>query len=73
MSKETLLNLEDIHVHYGGVRALDGASVSLDEGEIVALMGPNGAGKSTVLKAAFGLAPVSKGAVVWEGAGGTHP
>ena len=69
MSQETLLNLEDIHVHYGGVRALDGASVSLDEGEIVALMGPNGAGKSTVLKAAFGLAPVSKGAVVWEGAG----
>jgi len=69
MSQETLLNLEDIHVHYGGVRALDGASVSLDEGEIVALMGPNGAGKSTVLKAAFGLAPVSKGAVAWEGAG----
>src|SRR3990167_4849024 len=42
MSKETLLKLNDIHVHYGGVRALDGASVEVDEGEVVALMGPHG-------------------------------
>lgn len=67
MSTETLLTLNDIHVHYGGVKALDGASVSLDEGEIVALMGPNGAGKSTILKAIFGLAPVTSGEVSWEG------
>ncbi len=67
MSKETLLKLNDIHVHYGGVKALDGASVTLDEGEIVALMGPNGAGKSTILKALFGLAPIKAGAVLWEG------
>ncbi len=32
---EKLLELQDIHVHYGGVRALDGASVYLDEGEVV--------------------------------------
>ncbi len=67
MDKETLLKLDDIHVHYGGVKALDGASVSLDEGEVVALMGPNGAGKSTILKAIFGLAPVTGGSVSWEG------
>jgi len=67
VSKETLLKLNDIHVHYGGVKALDGASVTLDEGEIVALMGPNGAGKSTILKALFGLAPIKAGAVLWEG------
>ena len=67
MSQETLLNLNGIHVRYGGVRALEGASVSLDEGEIVALMGPNGAGKSTVLKAAFGLTPVASGHISWEG------
>lgn len=54
-------------VHYGGVKALDGASVSIDEGEIVALMGPNGAGKSTILKAIFGLAPISLGAILWHG------
>lgn len=70
--KETLLNLDDIHVHYGGVKALDGASVSLDEGEVVALMGPNGAGKSTILKAIFGLAPVTGGTVSWEGSA-IHP
>ena len=66
MKKEILLKLEDIHVHYGGVKALDGASVRLDEGEIVALMGPNGAGKSTILKALFGLAPIESGSIYWH-------
>lgn len=63
---ETLLQVQNLHVHYGGVRALDGASVSIDEGEIVALMGPNGAGKSTVLKAIFGLAPIVSGILSWH-------
>lgn len=66
-SKEKLLSLNNIHVHYGGVKALNGASVSIDEGEVVALMGPNGAGKSTILKAIFGLAPIESGTVSWEG------
>jgi branched-chain amino acid transport system ATP-binding protein len=66
-ASETLLRLNDIHVHYGGVKALAGASVSIDEGEVVALMGPNGAGKSTILKAIFGLAPIETGQVYWEG------
>ena len=65
--KEPLLKLENIAVHYGGVKALDGVNVQLDEGEIVALMGPNGAGKSTVLKSMFGLAPLAHGKVLWEG------
>lgn len=67
MPTETLLKLTDIHVHYGGVKALDGASIDLDEGEVVALMGPNGAGKSTILKAIFGLAPIESGKIAWEG------
>ncbi len=67
MTREMLLTLRDIHVHYGGVKALDGVDLTLDEGEIVALMGPNGAGKSTVLKAIFGLAPVDSGEVRWHG------
>lgn len=66
LAKEILLKLENIHVHYGGVRALNGVSVNVDEGEIVALMGPNGAGKSTILKAIFGLAPISSGKVFWH-------
>jgi len=61
-----LLQLQEISVHYGGVKALDEIDVSLDEGEIVALMGPNGAGKSTVLKTIFGLAPIHSGKVLWH-------
>ncbi len=63
---DILLKLNNVHVHYGGVKALQGACVSLDEGEIVALMGPNGAGKSTILKAIFGLAPIDSGEVLWH-------
>lgn len=66
MEKETLLQLHNVSVHYGGVKALDGVDVSLDEGEIVALMGPNGAGKSTILKTTFGLAPIHSGKVLWH-------
>lgn len=67
MKNEILLECKNVHVHYGGVKALDGASVSVDAGEVVALMGPNGAGKSTILKAVFGLAPIDSGEVLWEG------
>ena len=64
--KETLLKLENASVRYGGVRVLDGVSIAIDEGELVALMGPNGAGKSTVLKALFGIVPLSHGKVLWH-------
>ena len=63
MPKKFCFQLKDVHVHYRGVKALDGIDVAIDEGEIVALMGPNGAGKSTVLKAPFGLAPIYSGSV----------
>lgn len=66
--KDTLLELKNIHVQYGGVHALSGASIHVDEGEVVALMGPNGAGKSTLLKVIFGIAPIEIGSVLWHGA-----
>jgi branched-chain amino acid transport system ATP-binding protein len=67
MEKETLLQLHNVSVHYGGVKALDGVDISINAGEIVALMGPNGAGKSTILKTIFGLAPIHFGKVLWHG------
>ncbi len=61
-----MLKLKNISVNYGGVKALDGVDINLDEGELVALMGPNGAGKSTILKAIFGLVPIQSGDILWH-------
>ncbi len=61
-----LLELTNIAVEYGAVRALDDVSMDVHAGEVVAVMGPNGAGKSTVLKAVMGLAPVVAGTVYWR-------
>jgi branched-chain amino acid transport system ATP-binding protein len=66
-SMDILLQLKNLSVTYGGVHALKGVDIEIDEGEIVALMGPNGAGKSTVLKALFGLSPIAAGEIFWHG------
>ena len=66
MTTLPLLELTDISVEYGAVRALDDVSMDVHSGEVVAVMGPNGAGKSTVLKAVMGLAPVVSGTVYWR-------
>jgi branched-chain amino acid transport system ATP-binding protein len=61
---DTLLQLKNASVSYGGVSALNAVSINIREGEITALMGPNGAGKSTALKAIFGLVPLDFGELV---------
>jgi branched-chain amino acid transport system ATP-binding protein len=58
-----LLEVNDLHVSYGAIRALHGVSFYVDEGEVVTLIGANGAGKSTTLRAISGLLPVSAGTV----------
>ena len=63
-----LLDAVDLVAGYlPGVNILDGASLTLHEGEIVGIIGPNGAGKSTLLKALFGLVHISSGQVLFKG------
>jgi branched-chain amino acid transport system ATP-binding protein len=56
-----LLELDDLRVHYGGIKALKGIRLKIDAGEIVALIGANGAGKTTTLKTIVRLLPVAGG------------
>ena len=58
-----LLEVSDIHAHYGAIEALKGISLTVEEGEVVTLIGSNGAGKSTTLRAITGLTPASSGTV----------
>ena len=62
-----MLEVEDLHVHYGPVAALKGVSLRVEAGSIVALIGANGAGKSTALRAISGLLAPSRGRIAWEG------
>jgi branched-chain amino acid transport system ATP-binding protein len=62
-----LLEIENITVFYGGVRALRGVSCQVEEGEIVALIGANGAGKSTTLRAICGLVRPQSGTITYTG------
>jgi len=62
-----LLEIEDLNVHYGRIQALHGISLTVDEGEIVALIGANGAGKSTTMRAVSGLRRASSGRIVFAG------
>ncbi len=62
-----LLELTGVEKHFGGLPAVDGVDLRVDEGEIVALVGPNGAGKSTLLKAISGLQPATVGSIRFSG------
>ncbi|HYQ89501.1 MAG TPA: ABC transporter ATP-binding protein [Candidatus Binatia bacterium] len=63
----SLLELEDLHVHYGAIHALKGVSIEVDEGGIATLVGANGAGKSTTLRTISGLIQPSRGEIRFGG------
>lgn len=67
-----MLKVENLHVHYGGIHALQGISLNVPEGKIVTLIGANGAGKSTTLRAISGLTKPSDGKVFFHGTDITH-
>jgi len=62
-----MLELQDVHVRYGAIRALQGVSLQVNQGELVALIGSNGAGKSTTLRTISGLLRPSQGRITFEG------
>jgi branched-chain amino acid transport system ATP-binding protein len=62
-ARSALLDVDDLHASYGGVRALRGVTLSVAEGEILAVLGNNGAGKSTLLRAISGTLALERGTV----------
>jgi branched-chain amino acid transport system ATP-binding protein len=62
-----LLEIENLTAGYDNLEVLQGISLKVFQGEIIALIGPNGAGKSTILKAVVGLADKNSGSIFWKG------
>ena len=62
-----MLEIKDLHVHYGGIHALRGISLNVEDGKIISLIGANGAGKSTTLKEIMSLTQKTSGSVIYDG------
>ena len=62
-----LLEIKDLEVSYGVIKAIKGLSFDVNEGEVIALIGANGAGKTTILHTITGLIPADRGSVQFEG------
>lgn len=63
----SMLSVRDLHVSYGGIKALRGVSLDVEEGEIVTIIGANGAGKSTLLNAISGFLKPGAGSLSFQG------
>lgn len=67
MNNEAVLAVEDLKVAYGPIQALKGINLSVEEGQIVALLGANGAGKSTTLRSISNVVPTTSGKIIYRG------
>ncbi len=61
-----MLKINDLHVNYGGIKALKGININVPEGKIITLIGANGAGKSTTLRSVTGLLKPASGSIVYN-------
>ena len=64
---EDFLRVDDVHLHFGGVRALSGVGFSVQPGEVFSIIGPNGAGKTSMLNVISGFYQPSRGEIVFDG------
>ena len=64
---DILLEIEDIHMYFGKVQALDGVSLKIRKGEIHSVIGPNGAGKTVMMNCVNGLYHQNKGNISFKG------
>lgn len=62
-----MLEIKNLHVHYGVIEAIKGIDFEVNKGEVIALIGANGAGKTTILHTISGLITPSEGSVIFEG------
>ncbi len=62
-----MLKIKDLHVSYGGIKALRGIDIEVPDGKIVTLIGANGAGKSTTLRTISGLVKAESGSIEYDG------
>ena len=62
-----LLEIRDLQIEFGGLKALNGLTMEVHEGEIVSVIGPNGAGKTTLFNAISAMVPTTSGDIVFEG------
>jgi branched-chain amino acid transport system ATP-binding protein len=67
MAGKPLLQVDGVETYYGNIRALNGVSIAVNEGEIVALIGANGAGKSTLMMTIFGTPRARAGTITFSG------
>jgi branched-chain amino acid transport system ATP-binding protein len=65
--ENNMLEIQNLHVSYGNIKALKGVNINVPKGKIVALLGANGAGKTTTLRTISGIVPASEGSIKLEG------